>query len=104
MIYVILIFAGLFLCNSIPHLASGLKGEPFPSPFSHPRGVGDSSPMTNFFWGASNLIAAILLILWRRTEIQLTPHWLVLTASFLLCGMHLSWHFGKVRSGKFKKK
>ena len=44
-------FAGAFLCNAIPHLASGLKGETFPTPFATPRGVGNSSAMLNFFWG-----------------------------------------------------
>lgn len=45
--------AGLFLCNCLPHLAAGLQGQPFPSPFSKPRGVGNSSPLVNVLWGCS---------------------------------------------------
>lgn len=39
MIYVTLFFAGVFLCNAVPHLAAGLQGQPFPTPFARPRGM-----------------------------------------------------------------
>jgi len=31
------------------HFISGLRGEPFPTPFAKPHGVGDSSALLNFF-------------------------------------------------------
>jgi hypothetical protein len=49
--YIASFFAGAFLCNCIPHLACGLRGETFPTPFANPRGKGPSAPMVNFLWG-----------------------------------------------------
>src|SRR5258707_15619629 len=57
--YVLTLFAGAFLCNCIPHLSSGLRGAPFPTPFARPRGVGDSPPFLNFLWGSFNLFIGI---------------------------------------------
>ncbi len=34
--YIAVFFAGAFLCNSLPHLACGLSGAPFPTPFAKP--------------------------------------------------------------------
>ena len=42
--YVASFFAGAFLCNCIPHLAYGLCGEIFPTPFANPRVEGSSAP------------------------------------------------------------
>ncbi len=53
--------AGAFFCNSIPHLAAGLRGEPFPTPFARPPGEGHSSSVVNFLWGAANLAAGAVL-------------------------------------------
>jgi len=58
---VAILFAGAFFCNCIPHLASGLRGEPFPTPFARPRGVGNSSPLANVLWGTANLAVALAL-------------------------------------------
>jgi hypothetical protein len=54
--YIASFFAGAFLCNCIPHLACGLRGETFPTPFANPRGKGPSAPIVNFLWGAFNLL------------------------------------------------
>jgi hypothetical protein len=35
--YVAPFFLGAFFCNAIPHLANGLRGEPFQTPFAKPR-------------------------------------------------------------------
>ena len=56
MIYVALFFAGAFLCNAVPHLVAGLQGQPFPTPFARPRGIGNSPPVVNFLWGLFNLL------------------------------------------------
>jgi hypothetical protein len=59
--YLASFFAGVFLCNCIPHLACGLRGEPFPTPFANPRGKGPSTPILNFLWGAFDLLAGLYL-------------------------------------------
>ena len=62
MYYVLTFFAGAFLCNCIPHLSSGLRGAPFPTPFAKPRGVGNSPPFLNFLWGSFNLFIGIYVL------------------------------------------
>ena len=95
--YLAIFLAGLFLCNCIPHLAAGLRGERFPTPFSKPRGIGNSSPLANFLWGSTNL--SISLTLTRRAlgmDFSILPFLLI--AGFLMAGIYLSRHFGKVRA------
>src|ERR1700744_3680054 len=96
--FVALFFAGAFLCNSIPHLAAGLQGVPFPTPFAKPRGIGNSSPPVNFLWGAFNVAAGLALI--ARHPVALGPKagGVALAVGALLLGVYLSRHFGKVRS------
>ena len=53
---------GAALTNAIPHLAAGLMGRPFQSPFAKPPGQGLSSSRTNVLWGFVNLILAYLLL------------------------------------------
>jgi hypothetical protein len=88
--------AGLLLCNCIPHLAAGLRGEPFPTPFSKPRGVGLSSPLLNFLWGTSNLAAFGWLIEIPRM-IGSTFSAVMMLVGFLVAGLYLARHFGRVR-------
>lgn len=91
-------FAGAFLCNCIPHLVCGLKGEPFPTPFAKPRGIGNSSPLTNFCWGFFNAVAGATLLVSSPIQIGINPSLLSLLAGSFLMGVYLSLHFGKVRS------
>jgi len=60
--YLASFFAAAFLCNCIPHLACGLRGETFPTPFANPRGKGPSTSIMNFLWGAFNLLVALYLL------------------------------------------
>src|ERR1700753_2661232 len=55
-------FGGLFLGNAIPHLASGMMGRPFQSPFATPRGEGLSSSTGNVVLGFFNLVVSYLLV------------------------------------------
>ena len=48
MAYLGLFFAGLFLCNALPHLLKGLQGETFYTPWAKPHGVGKSSALISF--------------------------------------------------------
>lgn len=100
MTYVLLFLAGALLLNSLPHLVSGLRGDPFPTPFAKPRGVGDSPPLTNFLWGFANLALGLGLTLDRLPLVPLEIGLAVMAAGGLAIGLHLSLHFGKVRRGR----
>lgn len=100
LIYVALFFAGAFLCNSVPHLCAGLMGQPFPSPFATPRGVGNSSPIVNFLWGAANLAAGIALLVRNRLPLGLNLRCLAFAVGALVIGLFAAHHFGKVRAAK----
>ncbi len=94
----LLIPAGAFLCNSIPHLAAGLRGEVFPTPFAKPRGKGPSSALVNFYWGAANLalgLFILLRVLGRHAFLPFGPAYL--GAGALLIGTYLSRHFARAR-------
>jgi hypothetical protein len=93
-------FAGAFLCNSIPHLCAGLRGEPFPSPFASPPGRGLSSPVVNFIWGFINLLIALALLSIAHIELGLRTPLLCFLLGFLLIGLMTSLHFGKVRGAR----
>ena len=100
MIHFATFLCGALLCNSIPHLSSGLRGMPFPTPFGRPRGVGDSPPVVNSLWGFLNMVAGLLLL--SRHPVGLAPgaDLAVLLAGALAMGIYLSLHFGKVRRGR----
>jgi hypothetical protein len=89
-------FAGAFLCNCIPHLVAGLQGKGFPSPFAKPRGVGFSSPLVNFLWGAFNLIAGLLLLQSASIDYGWNVDFIVMLIGGLALGCYMSLHFGKV--------
>jgi hypothetical protein len=95
--YVVMFFAGIFLCNSIPHLVCGLRGESFPTPFAKPRGVGLSSPLLNFFWGCFNLVVGISLFSTRPVVADFYPTLIALMLGALAIGTYLSLHFAKVQ-------
>jgi hypothetical protein len=97
MSYITLFFAGAFLCNSLPHLACGLSGTPFPTPFAKPRGIGNSSPLVNFFWGSLNFFVGLFLPQRHPVSVELSADFVALLAGVLLLGSHASVHFGKVR-------
>jgi hypothetical protein len=92
-----LFFAGAFLCNCIPHLSAGLQGVPFPTPFAKPRGVGNSSPLLNFLWGAGNVVAGLAILANHPIVVGLNQDCLAIAAGALLLGTYASRHFGKVR-------
>ena len=59
--YISAFFSGIFLVNVVPHFVNGVSGNPFPSPFSDPPGIGLSSPLTNVLWALFNLVVGYLL-------------------------------------------
>ena len=89
--------AGMLLCNCIPHLAAGLRGEAFPTPFAKPPGKGLSKALTNFLWGAGNLLAGVILIHRTPIVLGLNSYFIALAAGFVLLGIWTSRHFATVR-------
>lgn len=59
--YVACFFAGVFLTNVVPHFVQGISGDRFPTPFSHPPGIGLSSPTVNVVWALFNLVVGYIL-------------------------------------------
>ncbi len=100
MTYLALFFSGVFLCNAIPHLAAGLLGQRFPTPFAKPRGIGLSSPVVNFAWGSLNLAGGMVLLDGHPVPGAFTPQSGALVVGFLALGFHCSRHFGRVRDGR----
>ena len=98
--YLAAFFAGAFLCNCIPHLACGLRGELFPTPFGKPRGKGPSSPLMNFLWGTFNVLVGLFLLSRHPVAVELSSGFVALTAGALATGIYLSLHFGKVRQDR----
>jgi len=93
MIYLVLFLSGALLCNALPHLISGLRGEKFYTPWARPRGIGRSSAVENFLWGAANLLVAVFLL--DRSFGANIPHGLAAVAiGFLVAGVGLSRLFG----------
>jgi hypothetical protein len=95
--FIALFFAGAFLCNCIPHLACGLRGEYFPTPFAKPRGIGLSSPLLNFIWGAANVATSSVILIRRGLPTTVGPELLAIVAGFVVMGVYLSIHFEKTR-------
>jgi hypothetical protein len=93
-------FGGAFLCNAIPHIASGSMGRPFQSPFAKPRGEGLSSSTVNVVWGVFNLAVAYVLIC-RTGDFSLhsTADVVALGLGFLLMGLFCARHFGRFHDG-----
>ena len=80
--YVAAFLAGAFLCNCVPHLTCGLRGEIFPTPFAKPRGKGPSSPLVNFLWGFFNLLVGLFLLSRHSVAVDLSPGFAALTADW----------------------
>jgi len=93
-------FAGVLLCNSLPHLVAGLQGMPFPTPFAKPRGVGDSPPLLNFLWGLGNAMFAAALLAWAPLDVGFNCGSLVFVLGAAAIGSYLAVHFGKVRTAR----
>ena len=91
---------GAFLANAIPDLVSGLRGEPFQSPFATPRGEGLSSSTVNVLWGIFNLIVGYLLVC-RVGEFALleTRDVAALGLGALLLSLFCARHFGRFNGG-----
>jgi hypothetical protein len=95
---VLAVLTGALLCNSIPHLAKGMCGERFPTPFARLRGQIDSAPPTNVVWGLFNAIFGLRLLASHPVAIEATPRFAALLAGALVLGVFCSIHFARVRA------
>jgi hypothetical protein len=91
--------AGLLLCNAVPHLSAGLRGEAFPTPFARP-----SSPLVNVVWGWFNLFLGLAIlpprvVLFSPLMPLFNTLWLAFALGFLLAGIYLATRHGRARKG-----
>ncbi len=96
--YIAAFFSGAFIANFIPHFVNGVSGDPFPSPFSNPPGVGLSSPLVNVVWALLNLLIGYLLF--RGSKMNATTKILLIVffVGFSLMSINLGVHFmGKAK-------
>ena len=98
--YLLHFLAGALACNCIPHLAAGLRGEPFPSPLAKPPGQGHSSALVNTLWGSANLLAAFTLLSYWPLALAWSLHAVSFWAGFVLIGCGTARHFERVRKDK----
>ncbi|OCJ11613.1 hypothetical protein A6U86_00655 [Rhizobium sp. AC27/96] len=93
-------FGGLFLMNAVPHLVSGVMGQPFQTPFATPRGEGLSSSTVNVLWGFTNLVIAYLLVC-EVGDFSLndTSDVLSLGLGALLIALFCAQHLGRFHGG-----
>ena len=96
--YIAAFFAGAFLANTVPHFIHGVSGDPFPTPFSHPPGVGLSSPTTNVWWACFNLLVGYVLLRVSKTSSQNKLALIILFAGIIAMSVNLSVVFmGKMK-------
>ncbi|MET0255452.1 MAG: hypothetical protein ABWZ54_09470 [Luteibacter sp.] len=97
-------FGGVFLANAVPHWVSGVRGEPFQSPFAKPPGEGLSSSTVNVLWGFVNLVVGYVLVC-RVGEFDLrrTSDVVVLGLGFLTLSLPMARHFGRFHGGNLPR-
>ncbi|WP_065502136.1 MULTISPECIES: hypothetical protein [Burkholderia cepacia complex] len=93
-------FGGAFLANAVPHLVSGLRGEPFQTPFANPPGRGLSSSTVNVVWGFVNLaIGYALVCRVGAFDLKVTADAAALGLGVLVLGLFVARHFGALHGG-----
>jgi hypothetical protein len=93
-------FGGAFLANAVPHFVSGVRGEPFQSPFAKPPGEGLSSSMVNVLWGFLNLaVGYTLLCHVGEFRIKDTTDALAAGIGILAISLFSAGHFGRFHGG-----
>ncbi len=99
-IYILQFIAGMLIANGVPHFTHGISGEPFPTPFARPPGVGASSPVINVLWGFANIAigSALLHAIYPKGG-DANIQWALVWLGGLLMALALAWHFGRARGG-----
>lgn len=94
--YLLAFCAAIFLTNFLPHFINGISGNPFPSPFTEPPGVGLSSPVENITWATINFLMGAALIYFGKLNQR---HQSILIAYFigaLTMAFYLAYYFGEL--------
>jgi hypothetical protein len=93
-------FGGALLANAVPHFVSGVRGEPFQSPFAKPPGKGLSSSTVNVLWGLLNLAVGYALICHvGEFRIKGTADALAVGIGILAISLLSARHFGRLHGG-----
>jgi hypothetical protein len=93
-------FGGVFLANAVPHFVSGVRGEPFQSPFAKPPGEGLSSSTVNVLWGFLNLAVGYALVCHVGVfRIEDTEDALAVGTGGLAISLFSARHFGRFHGG-----
>lgn len=94
-------FGGVVLTNALPHFVSGVRGEPFQSPFAKPHGVGLSSSTVNVLWGFLNLVISYVLICdVGDFDLRNAPDAIALGLGMLAMSLFCARHFGRFHGGR----
>ena len=98
-------FGGAFLANAVPHVVSGLMGQPFQSPFAKPPGKGLSSSRVNVLWGLFNIVVGYVLVC-RVGDFGLrdTSDIVALGLGALVMSLFLARHFGSLHGGDLRER
>jgi hypothetical protein len=98
--YVAYFFGGAFLANTLPHLANGISGNPFQSPFAHPPGEGLSSATVNVLWGLFNLaVAYVLVCRVGAFDLKRTSHAVAFGAGIVMISLVCARSFARFHGG-----
>src|SRR5580693_952656 len=93
-------FGGAFLTNAIPHVVSGVMGEPFQSPFAKPPGQGLSSSTVNVLWGFFNIVVGYALVCRvGNFSVRTTGDVIAFGLGILLMGLLHARQFGRFHGG-----
>ncbi len=96
--YIAAFFSGVFWANVVPHYVNGVSGDPFPSPFSNPPGVGLSAPWINVLWALFNLFVGYLLYRASKLSSKTKLALFIFFIGIALMSINLSIHFvGKAK-------
>lgn len=99
MIFFVYFISGLFLVNGVPHFIHGISGNSFQSPFASPPGIGESSPLVNVLWGASNFTVGYALLDYAGLfSLGLNLPSVAFFGGGIAIAIILAVHFGKVRN------
>lgn len=93
--YVANFFAGMVLANVVPHYVNGISGNPFPSPFGDPPGLGISSPLSNVLWGSLNIVIGYLLFKFSKISEKRIVSLIILFTGIVCQGVILSIAFSR---------
>lgn len=93
-------FGGAFLANAVPHFVSGMRGEPFQSPFAKPPGQGLSSSTVNVLWGFFNIaVGYVLVCRVGDFDLRSTSDVIALGFGILALSLPMARRFGRFHGG-----